>query len=61
MPLSKKDFIAVAEIIRNRQIVDSGKSYFLMASNLADYFQSENSLFDREKFLNACGFKDEVI
>ena len=48
--MTKKDFIAVAEIIRehgNAQI----------ARELASVFQQKNPRFDSQRFLEACGVK----
>lgn len=49
--MTKKHFEAIAAIIR-----DSEVSPHLIARDFADYFQSINPNFDRDKFLAACGF-----
>ena len=61
--LTKKYFIAIAKIIKdskyngNTQECKIGNAAnYVLASNLADYFQKENINFDREKFIKACGF-----
>jgi len=54
--LSKKDYIAIAEIIRLRKIGESeaGNSAIMsVVSGLADYFKQDNTNFDQEKFYQA--------
>ncbi len=63
--VTKKDFKAIAEIIRKHTIRAGHPDPFLVrtakdiariyATNLADYFATQNPRFDRQKFLNACG------
>ena len=63
--VTKKDFKAIAEIIKKQTICiadtdsilckavkDIGYSY---AVKLAAYFATQNPRFDRQRFLNACG------
>lgn len=50
--MTKKHFKAIAEIIRNTRCV---KEIAQVAIKLADYFADENPLFDRDKFMTACG------
>jgi DNA-binding MurR/RpiR family transcriptional regulator len=53
--LTKKDYKAIAEIIRS-----AGYKWLYLkriSSDLADYFEQDNPAFDRAKFINAC-FKD---
>ncbi len=53
--LTRKDFKAVAEIINSNR--GQGVEYTLdnIASELADYFVTQNPQFDRERFMRACG------
>lgn len=61
--VTKKDFKAIAEIIEQgtTEIHDEQYSHFQVlprnniVHELADYFAEQNSRFDRQKFLNACG------
>lgn len=46
MAMSKKDYEAIAEIVRTADIR-------YLAESLADHFAKENPRFDREKFLQA--------
>ena len=63
--LTKKDFKAVAEIIKlqitryhvqERYACANGVES--IAYHLADYFAMQNPRFDRERFLAACGLGD---
>jgi len=57
----KKDFKAIAKIIRDSYNYDwcgremSKICFDRTAKRLADYFATQNPLFDRQKFLDACG------
>lgn len=53
MSLSKKDYIAIADILNEawKDPADYYSDVPEIVNNLADYFQSENGLFDKEKFL----------
>ena len=66
--VSKKDFKAVAEIIKEEVTCrpdidpilaaaakDIGRIY---AIKLANYFATQNPRFDRDKFMKACGLGD---
>ena len=53
--VTKKDFIAVAEIISSNR--GDGVEYTLtnIASELTDYFEKQNPNFNRDKFVEARG------
>ena len=66
--LTKKDFKAIAEIIRNESLqntkpIDGSVSVIFaiqksgsdIAQDLADYSTTQTPRFDRQKFLDACG------
>lgn len=58
---TKQHYKAIAKIVKDNTTIDSRNEYvmnvdFLM-NDLADYFVKDNKLFDREKFLTACGFE----
>ena len=49
--MSRKDYVAMAEVVR-----DGCQSYApYLADKLADVFASDNPRFDRGRFLVACG------
>lgn len=49
--MTKKHFIAIAAILKENH--SPGQSSHAVAAKLADYFETENPLFDRERFLAA--------
>ena len=62
--VAKKDFKAIAEIIKTEFTAFDGTgeddyegkhATISIAGHLADYFITQNPRFDRQKFLNACG------
>ena len=61
--VTKKDFKAIAEIIKDVQSeyndpnAKTQAQYAIqyIAADLADYFTTQNPLFDRDRFLTACG------
>jgi len=52
---SRRDYIAVSDLIRKFKPAIDETSLRNFANDLADYFASDNERFDREKFLSACG------
>ena len=63
MSVSKKDFIAVAKILKEaREDWWGGTPLESIINSLdvqfADYFQAKNGMFDRAKFINACQLED---
>jgi hypothetical protein len=59
--MTKKDFEAIAAIIKNRlewaDPVEYGviSGIKLTARDMADYFETVNPRFDRDRFIAACG------
>lgn len=56
--MTKKHYEAIARIFRGIELDTDGfieTHYENIVSRLADYFESENPRFDRDKFLSACG------
>lgn len=62
--ITKKDFKAVAEIIKREYTyfddtgeddVEGKQATSSIAFRLADYLATQNLRFDRQKFLDACG------
>lgn len=64
--MTKKHYEAIAAIIastyRNAALYkDAGRTDTLetIAARLADYFATDNKLFDRSRFLAACGIESD--
>jgi mevalonate pyrophosphate decarboxylase len=64
--MTRKHFKAIARILAMRNghdystiDFDAGfnRAVWSIAQDLADYFEEENSNFDRSQFLTACGFQ----
>lgn len=64
--MTKKDFIAIAAILKNGNLAvvdehDHPQAADIVMSDvcdaMADYFASENHLFNRKMFLTACGIE----
>ena len=53
--LTRKDYKAIAEIVKRQVEDESGDIAILTAYDLADYFAQENPRFARGVFLEACG------
>lgn len=63
--LMKKDFKAIAEIVKDDTIKIDGDCLIydnyqviprdMLVESLADYFATQNPNFDRKRFLGACG------
>lgn len=67
MTVTQKDFIAIAKIIKLYMEASLGSPHDngiktgtldLVSKDIADYFQSQNAKFKREKFLKACGVEE---
>lgn len=60
MGMSRKDFKAIADIIREyKLVVGSDESVYVLTTRLCQYFKQANSTFDKGKFLKAAGFYQE--
>lgn len=64
MAFTKQHYKAIAEIIGkeidpscliSEDACDTCKAVERIARTLTDYFEKDNPLFDRKKFLDACG------
>jgi hypothetical protein len=55
--LTKKHFEKIAEVISNHLNEGSGLEAEHIADDLSSYFAEDNPLFDRARFLKACGIK----
>ena len=63
MPLSRKDYVAIANIIKNTNdnlgVTDAVETTISeITFNLASYFFASNPAFNREAFYSACGYFD---
>lgn len=59
MATSKKDYIAIAAVIKaaseTRPVMSPRGTREYIAVKVADYFATQNPAFDRARFLQACG------
>ena len=59
MMMTRKDYVAIAALIKHqresaeRDDIQLGVEY--IADSLAHFFKTDNPRFDRERFLKACG------
>ena len=63
MAMSKKHYVAVAQAVKDvRDIAKDARNVSealdLLAQRLATVFQGDNGMFDRNRFLRACGSND---
>lgn len=57
MSMVRKDFIAIAEIIRKYNLTNHDSlDLYNLTTELAGYFKKANSTFDRSKFMKSCGW-----
>ena len=55
--MTKKDYIAIAKVLRERSPFRDAGTIALIAADLAqNVFAPDNPNFDRDRFLAACGF-----
>lgn len=60
MSMTRKDFKAIADIIREYKLVeDNSSSVYVLTTRLCQYFKQANSTFDKGKFLHQAGFYQE--
>lgn len=54
--LHRKEYKAIAEILKQGKWIENegGSAYYDIRDKLADYFASDNPLFNRAKFIKAC-------
>ncbi len=53
--MSKKDYIAIAAIVRKQSLL--APFAIELANALAKVFAKDNVLFNRDRFIEACGVK----
>ena len=60
MSMSRKHYREVAEIIRvavnHAETYDGTSTARMIADEMASMFKRDNGLFDRDRFMTACGF-----
>ena len=62
--MTKKTYIAVAKIVKSNTIVKDSKmlptiNKTALVSELCTMFKADNSLFDRQRFIDACDVVDD--
>jgi len=55
MSITKKDFEAIAKIINKQSTEDLNGTVLSISYYLSEYFKTQNSKFDSNRFLKACG------
>jgi hypothetical protein len=53
--MTRKDYIAVSEILGDYQEVMEGEEYSSLCVDFAKYMAKDNDRFDTKRFLEACG------
>ena len=67
--MSKKDYVAITKIVKSQFAewgIDNNPDYVdgyrdsakCIARRIADYMESDNTRFNRAKFLSACGIEE---
>lgn len=53
--MTRKDYIALARVLKRRKAAMGEEAHLLVAQDIADVCASENRNFDRGIFMRACG------
>jgi hypothetical protein len=59
--MTRKDYVLIAEVLKNSALINStnpftgGYTYPLLVAEFADALEGTNPLFNRARFLDACG------
>ena len=56
--MTRKDYVVIAEVIKNLDECIDSYGLEVLADNMADALESDNPRFDRARFLAACGIND---
>jgi hypothetical protein len=59
--MTRKDYVILAEVIKNLDEVIDSYALEVLADNMADALESDNPRFNRHRFLVACGVYDSII
>jgi hypothetical protein len=57
-PMTRKHFQAIADVIKNTPFTDPQDRVILAHRMAEDVCQAHNSLFNKARFLKACGIED---
>ena len=55
--MTRKDYVVIAEVIKNLDEVIDSYALEVLADNMAEALESYNPRFDRARFLVSCGVK----
>lgn len=55
--MTRKDYVMIADVIKNLDEVMDSYALEVLADNMADALQGDNPRFERARFLSACGVK----
>ena len=56
--MTRKDYVATAEILSDWADVMEYETLYALAKDFADYFASDNSNFQRDRFYSAVGIEE---
>lgn len=59
--MTKKNYVAIASIIDLNHGGAFTETQLVLVHDLSDYFEQDNKMFDRERFLSACGIAMDGI
>lgn len=59
--MTRKDYIAVSDIIADYKDEMSEQAHYDMAQDFADYMEEDNDRFLRNKFLDACNVSNVIV
>jgi hypothetical protein len=59
--MTRKDYVILAEVIKNLDEVIDSYALEVLADNMADALESDTPRFNRHRFLVACGVYDSII
>lgn len=59
MSMTRTDFKAIAEIIREYKFLHEDASVYVLTTRLCKHFTQSNPTFNKGKFLKDCGFYQE--
>jgi hypothetical protein len=55
--MTRKDYVAVSEILSDYREVMEGDEYFSICVDFAKYMARDNDRFDMKRFMEACGIR----
>ena len=57
--MTRKDFKLIARVVKGLDVIVIKSQQVLIADDFANMLSDTNPLFDRDKFLKACGVKND--